>query len=112
MSFKQYTEDYHNSDKDIPFKKRLGRCYELAGRFAMNNEGTALVHGSIEGFGNPRIGHAWVELENGKIWEPATGQEWDGDAFAGFFNPKLDEYYEHEELLKQVLRQKNWGPWE
>ena len=57
----------------MKFEDRLRRCYELAGKGILHApEGSTLVHGTIEGFGNPRIGHAWVELPDGSVWEPIS----------------------------------------
>jgi hypothetical protein len=100
-----------DTDSRIPFKKRLGRCYELAGRFASNNEGAILVHGSIEGFGKPRIGHAWVEVD-GQVWEPASGKMWDPKVFDMFFSPEEEFRYDHEGVLVMSLRSSHWGPWD
>ena len=112
MNFKQYSEAFLDPDEKTPFKKRLGRCYELAGRFAMHNPGTALVHGSIQGFGNPRIDHAWVELGGKKIWEPASGKEWDSEIFAAVFKPKPHNWYETKELYAKAGTEGTWGPWD
>ena len=63
------------SDADgtgIPFRERLGRCYELSGRYLMGTEGTTMVHGTIEGAGRPPIDHAWVVTKEGKVFEPAS----------------------------------------
>lgn len=42
-----------------PRKATIGRCYELAGRFVLENEEATLVHGFVMG-----IPHAWAELGN------------------------------------------------
>lgn len=107
-----YHEGSYNPNKDLSFQDRLGRCYELAGRYASANERDTLVHGSIQGLGNPRIQHAWVALENGNIWEPTTGEYWPKQAFEGLFHPQEDKHYGFEEALKNTLRYKHWGPWD
>jgi hypothetical protein len=47
-------------------RNRQGRCYELAGRVMLYEEGSeafTLVHGTIEnGFAGRFIEHAWIEL--------------------------------------------------
>lgn len=111
MRSAQIIQEVVDSDSGIPFKKRLGHCYELAGRFATNNQEATLVHGSIEGFGNPRIGHAWAEID-GKVWEPASGRIWDRVVFDGLFNPKEDFRYDNEGVLVMSLRHGHWGPWD
>lgn len=91
-------------------KERLGRCYELAGRFITNNVGI-LVHGSIQGFDNPRIGHAWVELPDGNIWEPASAKIWPVEIFSAMFNPEVEQRYDEDETRIAMLRSRHWGPW-
>jgi hypothetical protein len=53
-------------------RKRQGRCYELAGRVMLNEDGSetfTLVHGVVSsGFAWWRIGHA-LEIESAKIAE-------------------------------------------
>ena len=99
-----------NPDASVPFKKRLGRCYELAGRLATSNSEAVLVHGSIQGFGKPRIDHAWVEVD-GQVWEPAGGQLWDRRVFDAIFNPVEEQRYDHNAVLSLSLEHGTWGPW-
>lgn len=96
---------------DNEFNRRLGRCYELAGKYAAFNVDGTLVHGSIEGMGNPRIGHAWVELKDGTVWEPITDQIWDARVFQAFFNPKVEKRYSSKETNVITMNHKHWGPW-
>lgn len=93
---------------------RLGRCYELSGRYV--SQGTesdmVLVHGSIEGLGNPRIGHAWVVIPGIGIWEPATNNIWDPEVFQAFFAPVEHHAYTQEEVWTFTLQTEHWGPWD
>ena len=111
MKDESVEEDYHNPNEDEPFKKRLSRCYELAGRFASHNEGCKLVHGSIQGGNHPRIKHAWVELPNGDIWEPIGNQPWSKDAFERLYNAIPEKEFDTERTNVNILRNKHWGPW-
>ena len=58
----------------ILFEQRRQRCYELAGyavAFGTAPAGSLLVHGSWTGpVPKERIGHAWVLLPDGCVWEP------------------------------------------
>ena len=99
--------------------KRLGRCYELAGRYVMDlrrgrrpvpQGDVVLVHGSIQGFGNPRIGHAWVDLGS-KIYEPITDEEWDAYLFSQMFNAIPEASYPWDELSTMLAVYQHWGPW-
>lgn len=90
-------------------QERSGECYHLAGLFVLENPDTVLVHGSIQGYGNPRMAHAWVELASGLVWEPFTGElfaNWDDFA-------STDEHtrYTHSELTRQIIESRHWGPW-
>lgn len=96
---------------DETFEDRLGRCYELAGRMVMNDGGT-LVHGSIQGAGNPRIGHAWVENDDGTITDPVMGETMPADAYTRFASAIPEHRYSQEEVLLNAGRTQHWGPWE
>jgi hypothetical protein len=95
------------------FEGRLGRCYELSGRYvAFENPKATLVHGTIQGMGNPPLAHAWAELPGGDVWEPATNRVWPGAAFKGFFHPVPRIRYSSQQLMETILRTGNWGPWD
>jgi hypothetical protein len=102
----------NNPDVNEPFDQRIGRCYELAGRVAARNFDAVLVHGSIEGGGKPRIGHAWINLKDGSIWEPATNMIWASDAFHRFFNTRVHASYDISTVQHECARYRHWGPWD
>lgn len=69
----------------LSFASRKNRCYELAAYalvFGAAPADALLVHGSIDGGEGTlgRIGHAWLRLPGGRIWEPISyrlyGSEW------------------------------------
>lgn len=100
------------------FENRLGHCFYLAGREHMDRqfekqEPTILHHGSIQGFGNPRISHAWLEHpETGEIWEPITNQKYDPFVFKHFFNAQTEHQYTWNQSSAHMQKFKHWGPWE
>lgn len=91
---------------------RLGRCYELSGRYVMNNVDTNLVHGTIQGAGKPRISHAWVILSNGDRFDPVTEISLPKDAFDRFYNSTEDVVYGQDEVFRMLAKNRHWGPWE
>lgn len=93
-------------------EERLGRCYELAGRYASQNPNSELVHGTIQGAGNPPLDHAWVNLPTGDVYEPISDQEWDKVAFDAFFNPVEKVTYDHMNTLDKMIDTEHWGPWD
>jgi len=100
-----------NPDASIPHKERLGRCYELAGNLAHHNPDVFLVHGTIQGLRFPRMGHAWVILPDGQVWEPTSNQVWKRDIFQGFFRPQVNKKYDYQAMLRECIRHEHWGPW-
>lgn len=97
---------------DGTFEQRLGRCYELAGRYASKHDGSILVHGSIQGMGNPRIKHAWVVLPNGDVYDAVLDQKIDSRVHEAFFGAVEDTRYTREQVLKRALKHGHWGPWD
>ncbi len=97
----------HGSD----IETRLGHCYVLAGRHAVEQPGSILVHGTIQGGDNPRTGHAWVEKPDGTVWEPITQWELPADAFERLFNAEAERRYTATEICVLSLRYEHWGPW-
>lgn len=103
---------------DEAFRDRLGRCYELAGRFVVTDfanpaaRGSKLVHGSIQGFGNPRIGHAWVIMPDGTRYDPVADEEFDPEVHESYFNAIEDNVYDADEVRVWTVKTGHWGPWE
>ena len=93
-------------------RSRLGRCYELSGRYVMDHPESTLVHGSIQGMGNPRIGHAWAITKDGQVWEPATNQEYSPVVFNAVFNPHEDKRYPWSDALAKMTEHGTFGPWD
>lgn len=95
---------------------RLGQCYKLSYQYVYRlyhdgiEDGVRLVHGSIEGFGNPRIGHAWVVVPEG-IWEPASNEVWDPVVWEAMFDPIEIISFTPLETLVQAMRFRHYGPW-
>lgn len=87
-----------------------GTCYEDAWRFLIKQEEGELVHGTVESLGK-RIGHAWVELDTGFIYEPQTARFFEPDVFKRAFSPVEDARYTVEEAAIMVARIGRHGPW-
>jgi hypothetical protein len=91
---------------------RLGRCYELAGKYVIDHGGT-LVHGQIQGAGLPPLGHAWVKSPDGKsVWEPTSGHTYTSAAFERLYHGKELATYSKVEAAAQMLETKIFGPWD
>lgn len=98
---------------------RSGRCYELAGtammRGLMVHRSVLLVHGTIfnERFSmNGRSGHAWVEFEDGAVWEPILGEVYGPLEWEEWATPRQDEgAYNRDDVLHLLVSSGHYGPW-
>jgi 8-oxo-dGTP pyrophosphatase MutT (NUDIX family)/GNAT superfamily N-acetyltransferase len=101
-------------------QENMRRCYELAakrvtlgpnGNMLSGYKGSTLIQGTIQGFGMPPIGHAWVIEPDGKVWEPATDTIYSKDDFEDLYSPRVMETYSVDETRRQVGKSHHWGPW-
>jgi len=93
---------------------RLGLCYELSGRYVSNHTNAILVHGRLTnpfGKGHTELDHGWVE-EGNEIFDPVMDKVWPKEVYESLFKTKVYKKYSFEEVLKMILRHKNWGPWD
>lgn len=112
--------DYTNEDTGL--RARLGRCYELAAKAFIPSPGLGnpggvprpkrLVHGSWHGPDAPaRIKHAWVILEDGRIWEPITALICDPDKFSTYCRTEMTWIYSGEAVSRRLIKHRHYGPW-
>jgi hypothetical protein len=86
-------------------KYREGRCYELAGKVMLSDEGDGLilVHGTALNLLDDRHPHAWLELPDGGTWCPVAGRP--------VKEPLAERRYTRREFLKVSTANGHWGPW-
>lgn len=92
-------------------QERLSRCYELAGRRCFEEPGWELVHGSIQGMGNPRIGHAWCITADGQHWDPIMDSYLPDDEHRAFYNAEVYGRWSQREAMQEAVRTGHYGPW-
>lgn len=102
------------------FDDRIGNCYEYAAGYLIvdgkKGPDMNLVHGSIRGFGNPRIKHAWVEVLDGDgnisaVYEPGSNHLWSPPMFGQFFNAHVDARYPKDKAYVNLIKTEHYGPW-
>lgn len=94
---------------------RKGQCYVLSGQRVSevrSGGGETLIHGSIQGDGHPRIGHAWVIQADGNVWEPYSNEVYDPFVFKLLFSAEEHEDYSQEEVWAITIATGHWGPWD
>lgn len=96
----------------MSFHTRLGKCYELAGRKVVEDKEGLLIHGLIRHDDVGDVGHAWVHLDNGNLWEPTTDSTYPPDVFERIFNPIILAGYTQQDTATAAMTTGNWGPWD
>lgn len=93
------------------FNDRLGHCYMLAGGKVTTSPGWVLVHGSIQGMGKPRIGHAWAITPSGEVWDGVLDQTFSSREHEMLFSPIEYGRWTFTEAAATSVRFGHWGPW-
>jgi hypothetical protein len=67
-------------------RKRKGRCYyELAFKVTLDEpdaDGFTLVHGRVRGTAGGSTGHAWIILDDGRVYDPVLDRYFDPAVYA------------------------------
>ncbi len=101
-------------DKEIlkpPLVAPTGTCYHDAWQYVMRHAEAqpVLVHGTAVGFSG-RVGHAWVELPDGTVWDPAGQAIFAIERYYQLVNPIVEDRYTVDEAA--TMLNVGWhGPW-
>ncbi len=96
-------------------RKREGRSYELAMKIMLNESDAkrfTLVHGTIVSqLLEPPLcfDHAWIELDDGRIFDPVANCYERADKWHA--NTIAKHRYTHLEVRRMVAATGNVGPW-
>lgn len=86
-----------------------GTCYPDAWRYVMHHTEGVLVHGTAISLGR-RIGHAWVELPDGTVWEPESHAIFPIEQYYSLVDPIVEDRYTADEAAMMLTVGKH-GPW-
>lgn len=105
---------------------RITRCYEIAAHALVSMDAVwaraeaehlpmpeVLIHGlwsSPEDRSNP-IGHAWVLLDDGRIWEPISRTICDAESFMRYTQCRNVATYNAEAARINMVRTGHYGTW-
>lgn len=115
--------DYAGEPGPYDFNERLTHCYRLAAQAITNPmdieipEGlpkpAALVHGtwSHPDTKDKPIPHAWVLLDDKRVWEPITATICQRDDFMEYTQAVNDWIYSGWMVGQYLVRHRHWGPW-
>ena len=96
---------------------RRGRCYELALKIMLYEPGAerfTLVHGRIsqlKGDDDYMIDHAWVELEDGTIYDPVRDKCVPADVYVSLWSAEAERRYSREDTMRVTAATGHSGPW-
>lgn len=91
------------------FKQRLGKCYQLAGRYIMDNKNSILVHGTLH-FQGKTLEHAWIE-ENGTVFDLVLDKHFPNFIYYRLFQAEKLKKYNHKQAMGNILKTKIFGVW-
>ena len=103
----------HLIGESIPKNPRLGRCYELSGRYVSVHPKSVLVHGTLKNpfqKGLSVIEHAWIEIGD-EIFDPVMDRTWPKNVYEDFFHAQPKKKYSHDDVNRITDKTGNWGPW-
>lgn len=109
--------DHVSGEETDSFATRSGRCYEMAALalvFRQVPVGSILVHGTIfHPFHSRvgRIGHAWLMLPGGLVWEPTFGYVYTQEVWQRWANPKVEKTYRAHTVMRLLGVTEHYGPW-
>lgn len=108
------------------FESRITRCYEIAAHAIVNTDAVrnraeaeqlpmpeALIHGkwSSPDTRDKPIHHAWVLLDDGRIWEPISRTIHDTEEFTRYTQCVSNDIYSPEAAAANMLRTGHYGRW-
>jgi len=102
--------------------KAGGDCFEANGRefieLATKDDTMKLVHGEVTGQGKvegKRFWHCWIEVGNRTVLDFSERREITMDKDDYYEIGKIDERqvkkYDHDTVLKNIIKHEHWGPW-
>jgi hypothetical protein len=95
--------------------ERLGRCYELSGRYVHHDADATLVHGQVRWLGlsfRDPIPHAWVVLADGSVFDPVLNLHIEQHQWDRWMEAAVEQTYTQQQSMVMTVRTGHWGPYE
>lgn len=100
------------------YRNPLSRCYEIAFRFVLDNDGWRLVHGTLDvadALGRPdekyrHYKHAWAEKGN-HVYDPTHNYFYLKKEYQRDFHTKAIKKYSRREACSTMAAAGHYGPW-
>ena len=95
-------------------KSRIGKCYELSGKFQLDNNEWTLVHAML----NPQFGpfanclydHAFVEHE-ALVFDPVFAEFYPKDEYYACYRTGEANRHDYMSSARMITSEGHWGPW-
>ena len=117
-----YAKSAARAPKGIPKANTDGDCYEVSGKYLMDNgmygrnPDLVLVHGIVHGQGKIKgipYGHAWVE-DGGEVIDRSNGRDLrlPKELYYALGGISETRRYSISDMRKKVNEHEHWGPWD
>jgi len=95
-------------------KRRQGRCYELAYRAMLYEPGAEQFSlfraAQLPGAGEMIAPHAWVELDDDRVYDPVRDKYYTADEYAERYLAVAERRYSRVEAMRMAVHGR-YGPW-
>jgi hypothetical protein len=91
------------------YRLRSGRCYELAGKYLLDDPTWTLVHGTARGR-DGRIGHAWL-VRGDTVYDATLDKSFARADYVARYAANEVTTYRAIEAARAMLVSGHWGPW-
>jgi hypothetical protein len=92
-------------------RNRAGRCFELSGRYQIDDPTWTLVHGTLYSAEfDICYGHAWLKRD-GWVYDAVQNETFCAEEYATRFGAEEIGSFSYREAARAVLDSGRWGPW-
>jgi hypothetical protein len=92
-------------------RSRRGRCFELSGRYQLDDPSWALVHGTIRTPTWGRFPHAWLKRD-GWVYDSVLNRSYKVATYTRLFDARVWATYAVRDAAKVVVAAGHWGPFD
>jgi hypothetical protein len=112
----EITDDPTLKKRDVPFSELAGDCYRLAYYYTLEcaPDGSHLIHGHIrEGSpSSPHVGHAWVELPAGIVYDGVLERFYRLKGYYAQRNARRTVAIPKDRVWMRYSQYRHFGPWD
>ena len=97
------------------YRKREGRCYEIACCFVFDNEKWHLIHGAMfpnsGRYAGEKLLHAWAKKGN-IVYDPVFNKFFETIYYQTHYRAVEEGIYTKRKALRLIIKHNHYGPWQ